>query len=429
MSLALRTILHTVVVTALVIPVGLAATMSPAAAVDPPLLGTLYLTPATGDGEVYFDIDTNGPCPEETQAVTVKLIGQDVVDNGNNLVMGNTNYSALQPNGSGGRTGAATSPLKVVFQNSGVLPQNATYTVVWVCQSTGGGTVYGEFRSTIDITTTGGFELTYSQASQAEDTVTTVTAGPADPVASGTQTTLTATIAPAAPGNVQFKRNGANFGPLVAVSGGTAQYAASLPPGTSSLTAAFTPSDSNAFQPSVSGAVSYLVIAPPTITGTPKVGKPITCGATAGGTQAFAWLKAGTPVSGATTKTVTVPAAWVGAKVSCRVTTTKGETSLQQTSAQVTIAIGDPLRAVTKPTLTGTPKVGLKLTCNHGTWSPVASSYAYAWKRDGKVISGKTLSKYLLVRADKGHKITCTVTAKKPGYRNGVVTTLPKLVK
>jgi hypothetical protein len=92
-------------------------------------------------------------------------------------------------------------------------------------------------------------------------TNTTLTTSPASPAAQGTPVTLTATITPAtATGTVQFKDGTRNLGNPVAVSNGTASGSTStLPPGTRSLTAEFTP-NAPLYSASKSAAVDFVVI-------------------------------------------------------------------------------------------------------------------------------------------------------------------------
>lgn len=98
-------------------------------------------------------------------------------------------------------------------------------------------------------------------------------------------------------------------------------------------------------------------------------------------------------------------------------------------AAAVTVAVGPALKAGTTPTITGTAKVGHKLTAAHGTWSPTATSYTYVWKRDGKTVTGAARSTYVLVKADKGHKVSVKVTAKRSGWTNGSGTTAAVTVR
>lgn len=63
------------------------------------------------------------------------------------------------------------------------------------------------------------------------------------------------------------------------------------------------------------------------------------------------------------------------------------------------------------PLITGTPTEGQSLTVSNGTWTNSPTSYARQWKRDGAAISGATGSTYVLVTADAGKTITCTIIA------------------
>ncbi|MFJ2829962.1 hypothetical protein ACIPC1_20805 [Streptomyces sp. NPDC087263] len=168
------------------------------------------------------------------------------------------------------------------------------------------------------------------------------------------------------------------------------------------------------------------------LSGTVRTGSKVTCDAAWTGTDAkatWSWLRDGTVISGATGKTRTLTASDYKHKLSCRATVTNSAGSTPSTSAAVTVAVGSALKATKAPALTGTAGTGHRLTATHGTWSPTATSYTYVWKRDGKTVSGATKSTYVLVKADKGHKITATVTAKLSGWTNGSATTAAVTVR
>ena len=101
---------------------------------------------------------------------------------------------------------------------------------------------------------------------QAASTTTTLAVSPPSPQQSGTLETLTATITPsAAPGTVQFKVGTTDIGSPVTVSGGTADtQTSSLPVGTDSLSAVFTPSSSD--YTGSTGTASFTVTGVPTTT-------------------------------------------------------------------------------------------------------------------------------------------------------------------
>jgi hypothetical protein len=68
------------------------------------------------------------------------------------------------------------------------------------------------------------------------------------------------------------------------------------------------------------------------------------------------------------------------------------------------------------PKITGTLRVGQKLTAIVGTWTPSPVSLSYQWKRGGAAISGATGKSYTLRAADAGRTITVAVTGKKSNY-------------
>lgn len=64
------------------------------------------------------------------------------------------------------------------------------------------------------------------------------------------------------------------------------------------------------------------------------------------------------------------------------------------------------------PAVTGTAVTGQTLTCTTGTWTGYpAPTFTYQWKRNGTAITGATNSTYVLVTADEGTAVKCTVTA------------------
>ncbi|PZS25333.1 MAG: hypothetical protein DLM61_20200 [Pseudonocardiales bacterium] len=95
-------------------------------------------------------------------------------------------------------------------------------------------------------------------------TVTALAVTPPGPsaIAAVTTETLTATVSPPALGSAQFMEDATVIGAAVPVWGGVASTKTSLPAGTHSLKAVFTPADSTSFGSSTSSAVSYVVNAP-----------------------------------------------------------------------------------------------------------------------------------------------------------------------
>lgn len=400
---------------------GLAAPSASAAEVD---LGDLIVSPTTGPSTSYLNLTTPEPCPTGTANFKVSLNGPGITSTADNNLNGVTSYSVATPAPSGpGVTVEAVNTLKDLFQANGVTAPAGKYVINFRCQNSNGGTIFGDFLATINVVASAtAFEGTYTYVpptSAGVATTTTLAATPASPVKAGTTTTLRATVsASTATGTVQFKDGAANLGAPVAVTNGVATKAAvALAAGSHSLSAVFTSSNTGAFLSSTSAATTFVVAGVPVVTGTSQVGKVVGCSTSAGATQTVLWLVNGAATS-VTAKTVTVPAVWASKSIACRVTFKQGANSAVQTSAAKKVALGAKLVAKVKPKVSGTPKVGKVLTCTKGTWTPAATSYKYQWLRGTKVISSKV--KYKAVKADKGKKVTCKVTAVRPGYVSGL---------
>lgn len=128
----------------------------------------------------------------------------------------------------------------------------------------------------------------------------------------------------------------------------------------------------------------------------------------------YQWKRNGVAISGATKATYKITTKDRGKKITLTTTATLSKfTTKSATSAAVLIP--KPFSKTATPKITGTLKVGKKLSVTKGTWSP-KPSFSYQWYRDGKKISGATKSTYTVKAADKGKKIKVKVTAKKSGY-------------
>lgn len=76
------------------------------------------------------------------------------------------------------------------------------------------------------------------------------------------------------------------------------------------------------------------------------------------------------------------------------------------------IHFGNPkVTNVKPPVVSGTPKVGQKLTSSWGTWSPSGNTMKFQWLADGTPISGATGRAFTPAAAQKGAKISVRVTA------------------
>ncbi|PVZ52604.1 hypothetical protein [Arthrobacter sp. H-02-3] len=130
----------------------------------------------------------------------------------------------------------------------------------------------------------------------------------------------------------------------------------------------------------------------------------------------YQWLRAGTPIRGATGQAYTPVGADAGQTLSVAVSTAyKGRIFRTQT---VTALRPVPLRklATAMPTVTGTPKAGSVLRAKHGAWTK-GTVFTYQWLRNGIPISNATASTYKVRTADKGKRLTVRVTGTQAGYK------------
>ncbi|MGW3953461.1 Ig-like domain repeat protein [Streptomyces sp. NPDC004752] len=406
--------------------IGLGATGAEAAS-----LGTLDVGPPTGTDTSGITLTTSGACPSPATNLIVSVTGSGFPSDGK-IVVSNSPISTYQTAQNDGIVVPLTQTMRDYANEAGSPTLQGRYDFTLTCRGAFGSATYGDFGAPIWFTSETAYRNT-DPAGSVTATTTTLTAAPAGPVVEGTSVKLTAAVAPnTAAGTVQFKDGTKALGSPAAVSAGTASLTTTaLAAGSHSLTAEFTPSDASAYAPSTSAALPYTVkIKPPTVvtapkvTGTVRVGSTVTCSATFNGATSYtyAWLRDSAVISGATGRTRALVAADYAHKLACRVTATNGGGKTTATSPAVTVARGPALKNTVRPSITGTARVGKRLTAKPGSWTPTATSYGYVWKRDGHAIRGGTHSTYLLTRTDKRHLITVTVTAKRSGYTNGTAT-------
>lgn len=172
-------------------------------------------------------------------------------------------------------------------------------------------------------------------------------------------------------------------------------------------------------QPTLAVAPGVLVPVVPRVTGTARVDRVLTVatGAWAPGTTlAVRWLADGRPVTGATSRTLTLAPALAGRAITAEVTGAKAgyATETVRSAATARVALGT-LRGV-RPRISGTAKVGKVLVAKAGTWSPRAT-LSYRWYADGKAIAGATTPRLKLTAKHAGDRITVRVTGTRAGYR------------
>ncbi|WP_306205041.1 hypothetical protein [Actinoplanes sp. RD1] len=90
----------------------------------------------------------------------------------------------------------------------------------------------------------------------------------------------------------------------------------------------------------------------------------------------------------------------------------------------ISLLVGPPpaLKLTKAPAITGTARVGGKVTATPGTWSPAATSVKYQWKANGTAIKGATAATYVIPASLAGKKLTVTVTAARTGATTATAT-------
>jgi surface antigen len=158
----------------------------------------------------------------------------------------------------------------------------------------------------------------------------------------------------------------------------------------------------------------------PSVTGTPKVGVPLT--ATPGGWSpepalAWQWTADGAPIPGATSETFTPSPAEVGKHLAVEVTARRTGYLTAVTESSATAAVLPGANSMTqRPAISGLPYVGRTLTATPGTWAVTPTSVDYQWYADGLAIAGADSTTFTPTEAQLDKRLTVRVTAHADGY-------------
>jgi len=162
----------------------------------------------------------------------------------------------------------------------------------------------------------------------------------------------------------------------------------------------------------------------PRITGTPDVGNTLTTAVGAWGpapvSLSYQWYRGDQIISGATATSYTVTEADRGRSITVKVTGTKAGYQTATKASAATEEVPEALTIVSgaNPRISGTAKVGQRLTAVPGMWSPSEVVLRYQWYAAEAKISGATSSTFVLTPAQRGKSMTVAVT----GWLNGTAT-------
>lgn len=157
----------------------------------------------------------------------------------------------------------------------------------------------------------------------------------------------------------------------------------------------------------------------PTISGSRTVGVTLTASVAwtpKPRTVTYQWYRGETAIAGATAATYTLTAEDDGQRIRVDATGARPAFTSTTVASAYTGTITKPFAAAPAPKITGTLKVGKKLTAAVGTWSPVPTTLTYQWKSNDRSISGATKSTYVVSSTDVGKRLTVSVTATAAGY-------------
>jgi hypothetical protein len=156
----------------------------------------------------------------------------------------------------------------------------------------------------------------------------------------------------------------------------------------------------------------------PTVTGHTALGSTLTCteGAWTGNptpTLSYQWLRDGAVIAAASAAKYTLVEADQGHSISCEVTAINNEGVAAKLSSDVLEVPGRAPENTEAPQVSGVPAVGEALTCLRGAWTGAPPPvFSYQWLRDGTEIASATAGTYAIAGEDRGHSISCRVTAR-----------------
>lgn len=125
----------------------------------------------------------------------------------------------------------------------------------------------------------------------------------------------------------------------------------------------------------------------------------------------YQWFADGTPISGATARTLRLTSRHSGRAITVRVVATRtGWATVERTSAA-----SQRVMRWSRPTITGTVSAGFTLRARTGTWTS-GTSFRYQWYANGSAVRGATHATFRLTSSYAGDRISVRVTGRKSGH-------------
>lgn len=168
----------------------------------------------------------------------------------------------------------------------------------------------------------------------------------------------------------------------------------------------------------------------PTLEGSLSLGSTVTCNEgswTNGPTQyVFQWLRDKAAIEGAKNRTYKVTATDQGHALTCKVIAENSEGPSEPKESAPGNVSGEAPEATSPPEVYAAstpPRVGESLTCLRGEWKGAPKpTFVYEWLRDGASTGGSSAA-YTVAPGDRGHTLSCRVTATNSEAPSGVSAT------
>ncbi len=171
----------------------------------------------------------------------------------------------------------------------------------------------------------------------------------------------------------------------------------------------------------------FAVVAPPTITGDPKVDETLTAApatwSPASQNTLYRWKADGVLINGANGPSLTLTRDLLGKSI---MVATHGraegyKNSPVRSAPAGPVVIGQ-IVASTPSTIAGRARIGHDLTAQPGDVQPADATVAYQWLRDGVPVDGATAATYALSSVDLGATMAVQITRSRRNYADLVET-------